>query len=62
MGTSPAKFVDQVKQEGSKVTWPSRKETLITTGMVLFMTVLAALFFLFVDWVISSSVRFILGV
>lgn len=62
MGTSPAKFVDQVKQEGSKVTWPSRKETLITTGMVLFMTVLSALFFLFVDWVISSGVRLILGV
>lgn len=62
MAVSPAKFVEQVKQEGSKVTWPSRKETMITTVMVLIMVVIAAIFFLFVDWVASHAVRFILGV
>ena len=62
MGISPAKFVEQVKQEGSKVTWTSRKETTITTIMVLIMVVIASVFFLFIDWIISSAVRAILGV
>lgn len=59
---NPAEFIQQVKQEGRKVTWPSRKETLQTTMMVLIMTVLAAIFFLFVDWIISSLVQLILGI
>lgn len=59
---NPAKFVDQVKQEGSKVTWPTRKETTVTTIMVLIMTVIAAVFFLFVDYLVSNAVRAILGV
>jgi preprotein translocase subunit SecE len=58
---SPAQFAKQVKQEGSRVTWPSRKETLASSGMVLVMTTIAALFFLLVDWVVSSSVQTILG-
>ena len=58
---SPAEFIRQVRQETSKVTWPSRKETLITTGMVFFMALLAALFFLAVDQVISTVVKLVLG-
>lgn len=58
--TSPAEFVRQVRQETSKVTWPSRKETGITTAMVFIMVTIAALFFLAVDWVLSTGVRFIL--
>lgn len=58
---SPAEFVRQVRQETSKVTWPSRKETMITTGMVFVMSVVAALFFLGADFVISNLVKLVLG-
>ncbi|NWG45083.1 MAG: preprotein translocase subunit SecE [Alphaproteobacteria bacterium] len=59
--TPPGEFLRQVRQEGAKVTWPSRKETAISTAMVLFVCFLFAIFFLIVDWVISTAVRFILG-
>jgi len=58
---NPGQFVREVRQEVSKVTWPSRKETAITTGMVLLMVVLAALFFFLVDQVLAFGVRQILG-
>ena len=58
---SPAEFVRQVRQETAKVTWPSRKETMITTGMVFLMALLAALFFLGIDQVISWVVKLVLG-
>ena len=57
---SPAEFVRQVRQEASKVTWPTRKETAITTGMVFVMATLAAIFFLLVDQVLSWGVRLLL--
>ena len=60
--TSPTKFVAQVKQEASKVTWPSRKETLISTGMVFVMVFIAAIFFLLADWAISSLIQLFLGI
>ena len=58
---NPGQFVREVRQEVSKVTWPSRKETAITTGMVLLMVVLAALFFFLIDQVLAFGVRQILG-
>jgi preprotein translocase subunit SecE len=58
---SPGEFIRQVRQEAAKVTWPTRKETLITTAMVFTMSVLAAVFFFFVDWVLSFGVRLIFG-
>jgi preprotein translocase subunit SecE len=58
---NPGQFVREVRQEVSKVTWPSRKETTITTGMVLLMVVLAALFFFMVDQILAFGVRQILG-
>ena len=58
---SPAEFVRQVRQETAKVTWPSRKETMITTGMVFLMALLAALFFLGIDQVIAWVVKLVLG-
>lgn len=58
---NPAQFVRQVRQEVSKVTWPSRKETGITTVMVFVMMFLAAIFFLLVDQVFSWGVKLILG-
>ncbi len=58
---NPGQFVREVRQEVSKVTWPTRKETAITTGMVLLMVVLAALFFFLIDQVLAFGVRQILG-
>jgi len=60
--TSPAQFIREVRQEANKVTWPTRKETGITTAMVFIMVVLAALFFFFVDTIVSKVVQLILGV
>jgi preprotein translocase subunit SecE len=59
---SPAEFAQQVRQEVSRVTWPSRKETMITTLMVFAMVFIAAAFFFVVDQVMSQAVRFIFGV
>lgn len=60
--TSPAQFITEVRQEASKVTWPSRKEAMISTGMVLVMVTIAAIFFLIVDQILQFGVKFILGV
>ena len=59
--TNPFVFIQQVRTEVSKVTWPTRKETIITTIMVIVLSIAAALFFLGVDWVLRSLVQLILG-
>ncbi|MDB5315195.1 MAG: preprotein translocase subunit SecE [Rhodospirillales bacterium] len=58
---NPAQFIREVRQEVAKVTWPTRKETLITTGLVLAMSALAAIFFLVVDKLIQLASRLIFG-
>ncbi len=58
---NPGQFVREVRQEVSKVTWPTRKETGITTAMVFLMVFLASIFFLLVDQILSFGVRQILG-
>ena len=55
------KFVREVRQETSKVTWPTRKETMVTTMMVFVMVTFAAIFFWIVDEVLGTAVRFLLG-
>jgi preprotein translocase subunit SecE len=57
----PAQFVREVRQETAKVTWPSRKETLVTTGLVLALSALAALFFLIVDQIIQLLMGWVFG-
>ena len=59
--TNPFEFLQQVRSEGAKVTWPTRKETMITTAMVFVMAVLASIFFLVVDMVMRWGVSLILG-
>jgi len=61
-GANPLKFLQEVRQEVSKVTWPSRNETLISTIMVLVFVVLASLFFLAADQVISWLVQLMLSI
>lgn len=58
--TNPFQFFQQVRQEGRKVTWTSRQETIISTIMVLVMAGLASLFFFAVDSAISAVVTFVL--
>ena len=58
---NPAKFIREVRTEVSKVTWPTRKETLISTAMVLILAFIAALFFLAIDGFFAWSIREILG-
>ncbi|MDR7037509.1 MULTISPECIES: preprotein translocase subunit SecE [Methylobacterium] len=60
--TGPLEFIQQVRDEGRKVTWPSRKETTITTVMVFIMVVAASLFFTVVDQALRYLVGVILGV
>jgi preprotein translocase subunit SecE len=60
--TSPAEFIRQVRQEVSKVTWPTRKETGITTLMVFIFVAIMAVFFLVVDQIAAFLVRLILGI
>jgi preprotein translocase subunit SecE len=59
--TSPFEFAHQVRQEIAKVTWPSRKETLVSTGMVFVMVAFAAVFFFVLDQVLHQLVRWIMG-
>jgi preprotein translocase subunit SecE len=56
------KFMREVRAEAAKTTWPSRKETLQTTGLVLAMVVITAAFFLTVDQVIGAGMRALFGV
>ena len=59
---SPFKFLQEVRQETAKVTWPTRRETAITTAMVFVMAALAGVFFLFADQVIRFLVTLVLGI
>ncbi len=54
-------FVKEVKQEGKKIVWPSRKETLITTAMVLLMVLVFSIFFLLVDNIIAWFIKTLMG-
>jgi preprotein translocase subunit SecE len=57
---NPAQFVQQVRAEASKVVWPTRRETLLTTAMVFVMAAIAATFFFFVDMLLGLGVETIL--
>jgi preprotein translocase subunit SecE len=54
---APVRFVREVRQEAARVTWPSRQETLVTTGLVLAMAALTAIFFFAVDFAVGWLVR-----
>ena len=57
---NPAQFFREVRQEARKITWPSRRETWITTVMVLIMVLITALFFAVVDLGLSAAIGWIL--
>jgi len=58
---NPFEFIQQVRSEASKVVWPTRRETLITTGLVLALVVFTSLFFVVVDLALQEIVKFALG-
>jgi preprotein translocase subunit SecE len=60
--TSPFKFLQEVREETDKVTWPSRRETAITTAMVFVMVAVASIFFLLVDQIARTVITLILGI
>lgn len=60
--TNPFVFLQQVRSEATKIVWPTRRETAISTVMVFVMVVLASLFFLAADQVLSFAVSYLLGV
>ncbi|MBX2853622.1 MAG: preprotein translocase subunit SecE [Rhodobacteraceae bacterium] len=60
--TSPSAFVAQVRSEASKVVWPTRKETFLTTVMVLALSAVVAIFFFFVDQLLGLGVEAFLDI
>ncbi|MEX0921338.1 MAG: preprotein translocase subunit SecE [Rhodovibrionaceae bacterium] len=58
---NPGQFMREVRQEGRKVTWPTRKETTVTTIMVFLMVFFAAIFFFLGDQLLNLGVRTLLG-
>jgi preprotein translocase subunit SecE len=59
--SSPVEFLRQVRQEVGKVTWPTRKETIVTTAMVFVMVIVAAIFFFLVDLGLGKVIGLLLG-
>ena len=62
MAKNPFEFAQEVRQETAKVTWPTRKETTVTTIAVVIMVVLSALFFMLADQLLGWVVSLILGI
>ena len=58
--TNPAQFVRQVRQEMQKVTWPERKDTFISSGIIILLVVLFSLFFLATDQIWSKGLQWII--
>ena len=59
---SPFKFLQEVRSEAEKVTWPTRRETAITTAMVFVMVAIASIFFLVADQIMRMVVTLVLGI
>ena len=60
--TNPFQFIQQVRSEVSKITWPTRREVLLTTIMVFVMSAIAALIFALVDLLIRSGIQSVLNI
>ena len=60
--TNPIEFAQQVREEARKIAWPSRKEVMISTVMVMIMVTMAAIFFLMVDFILKQGIdKLLLG-
>ncbi|MGA9826341.1 MAG: preprotein translocase subunit SecE [Methylocystis sp.] len=59
---NPFQFLQEVRSEAKKVVWPTRRETMITSGLVILMVLASSLFFVVVDWVLRMGVGLMLRV
>jgi preprotein translocase subunit SecE len=59
---SPFKFMQEVRAEAQKVTWPTRRETAVTTAMVFVMVAIASIFFLVADQIMRFVITLVLGI
>ena len=59
---NPFQFLQQVRSESKKVVWPTRRETMITSGLVILMVLASSLFFVVVDWVLRMGVGLMLRI
>jgi preprotein translocase subunit SecE len=59
--TNPAQFVRQVRQEINRITWATKRETMIASFTVFVMALIASLFFFVVDLLLSNIVQLLLG-
>jgi preprotein translocase subunit SecE len=57
---NPFQFLQEVRSEAKKITWPTRRETMITTGLVILMVIVASIFFVVVDWGLQLIVKLLL--
>lgn len=62
MAFSPFKFLQEVRSETAKVTWPTRRETMITTIMVFIMVAVSSIFFFVADQIIRILITYLLGI
>lgn len=60
--TNPFTFIQQVRAETAKVTWPSRRETMISTIMVFIFSIIAMIFFFTADQIMAKGIELILGI
>ena len=58
---NPLQFIQQVRNEVSKIVWPTRREVMLTTVMVFVMATITAIFFFFVDFLIRTGLTSVLG-
>jgi preprotein translocase subunit SecE len=59
---NPFQFLQEVRSEAKKVVWPTRRETMITSGLVILMVLASSLFFVVVDWVLRMGVGLMLRI
>ena len=59
---NPFQFLQQVRSEAKKIVWPTRRETMITSGLVILMVLASSLFFVVVDWVLRMGVGLMLRI
>jgi len=59
--TNPAQFVRQVRQEINRITWATKRETMIASMSVFVMALIASVFFFLVDLLLSNIVQILLG-
>jgi preprotein translocase subunit SecE len=59
---NPFQFLQEVRSEAKKVVWPTRRETMITSGLVILMVLASSLFFVVVEWVLRMGVGLMLRI